>query len=280
VEGKEGLMAEVAAPATEATSIQNLVLRVVGVAGAALFAFFFALTFSTPQWVERFATDFIESRVSERVDAGIENLRPEPGDSSVSMLAESLYRQNDERIDDIRQDLKGRAQQRWSAALAQVRDLSCECRSKIMAALTLGSVLEMKSLEAVNQRLTEYIQASYMDVAAKLKGDIRIFAATNAGVFLLMVLLSFLKPQAVRHLFLPGLLLTVATILCAYMYVFEQNWLLTIIHGDYLGLAYAVYLGAAFLFLCDIALNCGRVTTRLVNGVVHGFGGVFSLVPC
>ena len=118
-----------------------------------------------------------------------------------------------------------------------------------------------------------------MDVAAKLKGDIRIFAATNAGVFLLMVLLSFLKPQAVRHLFLPGLLLTVATVFCACMYVFEQNWLLTIIHGDYLGLAYAAYLGAAFLFLCDIALNRGRVTTRLVNGRGGRVGGSFLADP-
>ena len=31
------------------------------------------------------------------------------------------------------------------------------------------------------------------------------------------------------------------------MYVFEQNWLLTIIHGDYLGLAYAAWLGVVFL---------------------------------
>jgi hypothetical protein len=76
------------------------------------------------------------------------------------------------------------------------------------------------------------------------------------------------------------LLLTVATIFCAYLYVFEQNWLLTIIHGDYLGLGYAAYLGVVFLFLCDIALNFGRVTTRLVNGLVGGIGGSFSLTPC
>jgi hypothetical protein len=278
VEGKEGVMAEGAVSKAAATSVQSWILRVVGATGAVLFAFFFALTFSTPQWVERFAADFIELRVSERVDAGIESLRLEP--SALSRLAEELYRQNEMQIDRLRQDLKGRAQQRWAAALAEVRNLSCECRQKIVEALTLGSLLEIKSLEAANQRLTNYIQASYMEVAAKLKGDIRIFTATNAGTFVLLVLLSFFKPQAVRHLFLPGLLLTVAAIFCACLYVFGQNWLLTIIYGDYLGLGYAAYLGAVFLFLCDVALNRGRVTTRLANGLVHGLGGSFSLVPC
>jgi hypothetical protein len=271
VESQEGLMPD---------AFASWILRVVGVAGAAVFGIFFAITFSTPQWVEHFAADFIESRVGEKVDAGIDNIRPEPGDSAMSRLAESLYRENQEQIDRLKQDLKGRAQERWAAALAQVRDLSCECREKIMQALTLGSILELKSLEAANQRLTAFIQASYMEVATKLKGDIRIFTATNAGAFLLLVLLSFLKPQAIRHLFAPGLLLTVATIFCAYLYVFEQNWLLTIIHGDYLGLGYAAYLGVVFLFLCDIALNFGRVTTRLVNGLVGGIGGSFSLTPC
>ena len=154
--------------------------------------------------MERFAADFIESRVAERVNTGIDNLRAEPGESAVSRLAQELYRQNEKRIEQIRQDLKGRARQRWAAALAQVRDLTCECRERAMEYLTLRSLLEVQSLEAANQRLVGFIQASYMDVATKLKGDIRIFAATNAGVFLLMLLLSFLKPQSMRHLFLPG----------------------------------------------------------------------------
>ena len=50
--------------------------------------------------------------------------------------------------------------------------------------------------------------------------------------FLLLSLVSFLKPRAIRHLFVPGVLLFVATLLCAWLYVFEQNWLLTIIHGE------------------------------------------------
>ena len=59
------------------TPVQLWVLRLVGILGAALFGFFFVLTFSTPQWVEHFAVDFIETRVSEKVNLGIEKMLPE-----------------------------------------------------------------------------------------------------------------------------------------------------------------------------------------------------------
>jgi hypothetical protein len=261
-------------------AVQLWCLRGAGVIGAALFGFFFALTFSTPQWVEQFAVEFIETRVSEKVNSGIEGLRPEGGDSMLSRVVGSLYRQNEAALEDLKLQFKNGIRETWAAALAEVRDLDCECREKLLSFLESGTLLHLQSLTAVEERLTDFIQASYMDVATDLKRDIRIFTATNAGAFILLVLISFLKPQAVRHLFVPGLLLLVATLLCAYGYVFEQNWLLTVINGSYLGYAYAVYLGAIFLFLCDIALNRGRVTTQLANGVVHGLGGVFSLLPC
>lgn len=256
------------------------VLRVTGVLGLVLFAFFFVLTFSTPQWVERFAVEFIEARVSEKVNAHIDTFGTGAGESVAARLAETLHQQNEAALESQKQRFKDGVRETWFTALAEVRDLSCECRQKWLDALEAGTNRHFQSMEALSTQLTQFIQASYMEVATDLKRDIRIFTAINAGMFLLLVLVSFLKPAAVRHLFAPGLLLCAATLLCAYLYAFEQNWLLTIIHGSYLGFGYAVYLGVVFLFLCDIALNRGRVTTRLVNGLVEGLGGVVSLVPC
>ena len=48
---------------------QQLVLRIIGVAGAALFAFFLALTYHRPAWVEDFAASYIESQVAKKVEA-------------------------------------------------------------------------------------------------------------------------------------------------------------------------------------------------------------------
>lgn len=261
-------------------TIQLWILRIAGVLGAALFGFFFVLTFSTPQWVEQFAVEYIEARVSEKVHAGIEKLPTAGGTTVAARVAENLLRRNEVALGEVKHQLESRVRDQWEMALAEVRDVDCECRKKWSAALESVTALRVQSLEAINQRLTDFIQANYMEVATDLKRDIRIFTATNAGVFLLLVLISFLKPRAVRHLFVPGLLLCVATLCCAYGYVFEQNWLLTVINGSYLGFAYAFYLGTVFLFLCDIALNRGRVTTWLVNGLADAVGSSASLIPC
>lgn len=279
MEGEEGVTQD-RAESMPARRLQLSVLRIAGALGAVLFGSFFAITFSTPQWVEQFAIEYLETRVSDRVDSTIGALRPEQGEGALARLAEGLYEQNEAALENLKQQFRKGVRETWSAALAEVRDLDCECRKKWLDTLEAGTVHHVQSLETLSQRLTEFIQGSYMKVATELKRDIRIFTGTNAVMFLLLVLLSFLKPQAVRHLFAPGLLLGVSTLLCAYLYVFEQNWLLTIINGSYLGFAYAAYLGVVFLFLCDIALNFGRVTTRLVNGLGDAVGGAFSLVPC
>lgn len=81
-------------------------------------------------------------------------------------------------------------------------------------------------------RLVTMIQSGYVAVVKDLTRDIRIFTATNAIAFLLLLLVSFLRPDSVRALFVPGVLLFISTLLCAWLYVFEQNWLLTIIDGS------------------------------------------------
>jgi hypothetical protein len=281
VEGEEGLSTAAGPFSPAQAAVRLWILRITGVAGAALFGFFFVLTFSTPQWVERFAVDFIETHAREKVESSIERWKPVWREGVAGRVAEALDREKQAEIEQLKQQFKNGIRETWATALAEIRDLDCECREKILDLLETGTAGHLLSLEAGSERLTAFIQSSYMEVATELKRDIRIFTATNAGAFILLLLVSLLKPQAVRHLFVPGLLLVVATVVCTYGYIFEQNWLLTVIYGSYLGYAYAAYLGVVFLFLCDIVLNRGRVTTRLANGVLDTFGGaVASLTPC
>lgn len=281
MEGEEGLSTAAGPFSPAQAAVRLWILRITGVVGAALFGFFFVLTFSTPQWVERFGVDFIETHAREKVESSIERWKPVWREGVAGRVAEALYREKQAEIEQLKQQFKNGIRETWATALAEIRDLDCECREKILDLLETGTAGHLLSLEAGSERLTAFIQSSYMEVATELKRDIRIFTATNAGAFILLLLVSLLKPQAVRHLFVPGLLLVVATVVCTYGYIFEQNWLLTVIYGSYLGYAYAAYLGVVFLFLCDIVLNRGRVTTRLANGVLDTFGGaVASLTPC
>jgi hypothetical protein len=262
------------------TVLQKLSLRSIGVIGAAIFLTFLTFTYSVPGWVETFAADYIESEAQERIDASIDAIRPPESESALGRLAQSMYEKNEAQIEQLKTNLKDNLHEQWADALAVVRDLDCECREKWEDWFESGFNTNIALLQAANEQISTFIHSTYMEVATELKRDIRIFTASNAAVFILLLLVSFMKPLAMTHLFLPGVLLAVSTLICSYFYIFEQNWLLTVIHSSYLGFAYLTWLGVVFLFLCDIVFNRGRITTKILNAIFDVVGSAFSVVPC
>lgn len=261
-------------------SLQRTILGVIGATGTAVFAFFFALTFHTPEWVEDFAAGFIEKEVSERVGTAIDSVQPPAGDSALSRAASAIYAKNEEKIEQYREDLREKVHERMADAIAQARDLDCACRDKWAQWLKDGTNAQIGLLQKANEGITDFIQSNYARVVADLKRDIRIFTASNALVFLLILALAVGKPQACLQLFVPGILAAAAALVCTYFYIFEQNWLLTILFNDYLGFTYLAYLAVVFALLCDIILNRARITTEIVNAVLEAVGSVASAVPC
>ena len=257
-----------------------LSLRAVGIVGAAIFLYFFSLTFYVPGWVETFAKGFIEAEVSERVDSRIDSIQPPQGEGSLAKFAHALYEQNQEQVDSLKESLKAKTHEKMAVALAEVRNLDCECRDKWAAILEQGFESNIAVLQAANDKIVRFVQASYMEVVENLKRDVRIFTGSNALVFVALVLISFLKPQAITHLFLPGMLLVLSTVVCSYFYIFEQNWLLTLIYNDFLGFMYAGYLAIVFGFLCDVVFNRGRISTQIINALLNAIGSAASVVPC
>ncbi len=261
------------------TSAKRISLRLVGVIGAAIYLAFFALTYWTPESVEVFAADYIESEAQKRIDNTIDAVRPPDSDSALGRLAQSMYERNEAQIEQAKTNLKNKIHEQWATALAAVRELDCECRQKWEDWFESGFNTNIALLQAANEQISRLIHSTYMDVATELKRDIRIFTASNAAAFILLLIVSFTKPQAITHLFLPGALLVFSTLICSYFYVFEQNWLLTILHSSYLGFAYLAWLGVVFLFLCDIVLNRARVTSEVLNAVGSVIGSV-PIGPC
>lgn len=256
----------------QAPAARQLTLRIVGAAGAVLFSFFFALTYHTPRWVEDFAAGYIESRLMEKLDAVVDGLGPPAGDGAISRYAAELYRQNEAKISGYQEMLKGNIREQLAICIPQIRAMSDELRAMLESWVRGGAALSIGQLQLDNSRLVPLIQSGYLAVVADLTHDIRIFAASNAIAFLLLLLVSFLRPEFLRELFVPGVLLAISTLACAYLYVFEQDWLMTIVQGSYLGMAYAAWLGVAFLFLCDVWLNQARVTARVLETLATAVG--------
>ena len=119
-----------------------------------------------------------------------------------------------------------------------------------------------------------------METAAHLTREFRIFTATNALVFGLLILAVLLKRQAGLLLLPSAIVLLVAASITAYLYLFNQNWLHTLVFSDYVGFAYVGYLAVVFAFLCDIIFNRGRITARLLSRLLEAVGSTVQVVPC
>ncbi len=260
------------------------ILRLIGISGTLLFGTFFCLTFGIPGFVEDLGKDFIKGQIERKIDDKFDNsfdgMEPDSDDSALTRAAKGLFQKHQDEIEEVREQLRTKAHESLAATIAKMRDLSCECRKKYARMFKAGFELRIASLQEANRKIRDFIGVKYMEVATALQRDIRIFTGSNTLVFVTLLLVSFLKPRAISHLFLPSALLLTSTLICSFFYVFEQNWLLTIIYDDYLGFAYLGYLGVVFLFLCDIVLNYARITSAIINAILNIIGSAASVSPC
>ncbi|CAA6810926.1 MAG: Unknown protein [uncultured Sulfurovum sp.] len=142
-------------------------------------------------------------------------------------------------------------------------EASKEKWKKRLEGFTVKSMLRWNKAKL---KFAKFLYAKYVKISTKLIRDIRLFSGVNSLVFLLLLFVSFLKKVRIEQVFLPVILLFISTALCSYFYLFNQNWLYTIVFNDYTGISYLIYLIVIFLFECDIVLNKGRVTDALISG--------------
>lgn len=128
--------------------------------------------------------------------------------------------------------------------------------------------------------MTTLIRSKYMETASQLTREFRIFAGTNAIVFALLLIAVLVKRQAGLHLLPSAFVLLLAAGVTAYLYLFNQNWLHTLVFSDFVGFTYIGYLGSAFALLCDIIFNRARVTTKVLNALLNAVGSAAQVVPC
>lgn len=254
----------------------KLSLRFVGLFGFLIFASAFTATFVSPAYLETAGKEFIRAQVEREVREKIDNIKTEP----LEKLAGLLAKRYEVDISDVKQKLKDGLPEKTAAIIAEMQDLSCECRLKLENQIRHSFDLRITSLELAREQLTKLIRGKYMDVVEKLLQDLRIFTGINAAVFLLLLIVSLFRAPAIAQLLLPAILLVIATLVSGYFYLFQQNWFFTIIYNDYVGFGYLTYVSVVFGFLCDVVFNQARVTTEIINGILHALGKAASLTPC
>ena len=244
-----------------------VILRIIAVMGLAVFGMAFWFVGSRPAWLEEYATRYVETEVRERIESQIGGIELPPLEGALSQTAPALFERARQELVRKRAEAVERLQAVFARAMAQIRDLDCECRERAWL-LSGAQKLELSLTDLATQKLDSLIQTTYMDTVRDLKRDLRIFCASNFGAFALLLVATFTRRENVDLLFVPGLLLAAASLICTWCYVFTQDWLLTIFFRDYVGYAYLAGLAAVYAVLCDVVLNRGRISARLLRAGV------------
>lgn len=255
-------------------------LRTFGTLGVLLFGITFGLTWGAPGFVEDAARDFIQDRIEAETVERIAAMPLPNADGTLGRIAETLLRENERELARWRAALEVWVRTELTAVMAEMGNLDCACRVKYARLVREGIEIHVASLQAVREALTDFMKATYIQVARKVALDLRIFSGSNLVIFALLLAASLLKPRAAAHLLLPGTLLLLSTLGCVYLYLFRQNWFFTVLYDDYMGFGYLGYVVLLFGVLCDIALNRARITSRIVNALLSVAGSAVSVVPC
>ena len=245
----------------------------IGVAGALLFGSAWVVSMVAPGWVEQVGRDLVRQQVEKRVGEKLQVL----DQSALVGLARRLGGEQAQRAERAARQLREQLPAKVAKVTAQMLQLDCECRQNIQRSLEQGLLRDLVDAQRLEQRIHGMIRAQYMDTAAKLIREFRIFTGANALVFALLAATVVIRRRATWHVLPAAGVLVLAALVTGYLYLFHQNWLRTVVLNDYVGWAYLAYLALAAGLLGDVCLNRARLTVKALSNV--GPSDI-SLFPC
>ena len=162
-----------------------------------------------------------------------------------------------------------------AAIAAEMGIPDCECRKRHAERMQL----RLGSLQQMQAQLSDLIRTQYLDMANPLLRELRIFSGANALAFALLAFallgVAALRRPGARLQLLPATAtLLLATLATSGVYLFGQDWLHTIVFGDYMGWALLGYIALVYAWLCDLLFNRAQLTARLLSSA----GG--AVAPC
>ena len=254
----------------------SFTLRSIGLLGVLLFAGLLILTYGVPETLEQSAKGFVKTQVELEVKAKYQSLISSNVVTNAAEIASLLGLEEQK----IQQQLDSDLPEKIAQILASLCGYDCEKKKELSTSIASSYLERVKKLKLGQQSLENIVQGKYLEIISNLTFDVRLFLSSNLAMFLILLLVSQFKPRAIQHLFVPGLLLLVATAASSAIYVFGQDWFYTIIYNDYMGFGYLAYIAIIFAFLMDITFNGAQVTVEIINAIANAIGSAFSLTPC
>lgn len=247
------------------TFVRPLVLAI-ALVGGLFFGALLLLSVAKPTWVEHQARELIRQQIEHKTSEKIAALDA----NFLDGRARALLQDHEREIAAARRALTEGLPARIAAIAAQMGVPDCECRKRYRE----GTELRLGTLQQMQAQLTALIRSQYLDTADRLQRELRIFSGANALAFALLGVAALRRPAARLQLLPAAATLLLATLAASGFYLFGQNWLHTIVFGDYVGWALLGYIGLVYAWLCDLLFNRAQVTAHLLSSA----GG--SVSPC
>jgi hypothetical protein len=220
-------------------------------------------SYVAPITVEQAAREVIRIEVERRVGERMETL----SNSRLTGLARKALQTTKADANRAEEELRRQLPQRVANAVAELLKVDCECRKRMVERARQTHEDKLGALRQAEARLSDWIEHAYANTRELLLRELRIFTGIHAALFLLLGLLCLWKRQSTTQLALVAATLLSASALVGGMYLFNQNWLHTLVFGDYVGWGYAGYLLGVSALFTDIAFNKGRLAGKLLGTI-------------
>lgn len=234
------------------------ILLIVIVAGALLSWCLFALSFLQPVWVEKSVEGVIRYQLQNRLEASLDH-------HELTRKARELLQQKQEQRAQILRDATFKKS--IDQLIAEMQDPDCYCRQLMRGIAPLVTQASLDQLLHEEAKLKQFLMHEYRNTVEKLLREIRIFSAINGLLLSMLATVLFVSAYS-AWISLPSIaLMSVANFLVAGLYLFQQNWLHTLVFGDYLGWGYAFYLLFACVSLWDLVFQRARWTAMVLSSL-------------
>jgi len=251
-------------------------ILVLAMLGTAVFTAAIIVSFLNPILIERAAREIVRIEVERRVGQRIETL----SNSRVTALAQKALGKTDEEIEATRRALADDVPRKVANVVANMLNADCECRRRLVERAIKAEEERLTSLTRIRDNLVNLVESAYSTVTSNLMREFRIVTGSNAVAFAVLTLVAYFRRAASLQLLVPTIILLGAVTVTCGLYLFNQNWLHTIVYSQYVGFGYAIYLAAVAALLTDVLINKARVTTRVVNVLLQAIGSTLQAVPC
>ncbi len=176
-------------------TIMKITLRTIGLCGILLFGAFFSLTFATPQLIEESARGFVAFQIEKEVREKHQNVN----ESSLANKALSIAGKLGLESEQIQEDLLDDLPNKIASVIASMCGYDCEKKKAIAQSITSDYLQRLKNIELAQNTLGKIVKGKYLEIAANLKLDLRIFLGANAIMFVVLLTVSFARPAAIAH---------------------------------------------------------------------------------